>query len=78
MDAKFVSLSSNDQIKAIEKVEDTPFFDKVHTIELVSLYDNHEVWKHLGYPGASYRLGGYLHHGFNDLNWLPDLPAGGS
>jgi len=78
MDAKFADLSSDDQIKAIEKVEDTPFFDKVHTTELVSLYDNHGVWKQLGYPGASYQLGGYLHHGFNDLNWLPEPPESAS
>jgi hypothetical protein len=78
MDAKFVDLSGDDQIKAIKKVENTPFFDKVHSIELVSLYDNHEVWKRLAYPGASYKLGGYLHHGFNDLNWLPEPPESAS
>jgi hypothetical protein len=78
LDAKFVDLSSDDQIKAIQKIENTPFFDKVHSIELVSLYDNHEVWKLLGYPGASYKIGGYLHHGFNDLKWLPEPPESAS
>lgn len=76
--AKFVTLSSDDQVAALQKIESTPFFQKVHSTELVSLYNNHEVWKKLGYEGASYQIGGYLHHGFNDLNWLPDPPESAS
>ena len=45
---------------------------------MVSLYNNEEVWKAFGYQGASYRFGGYLHHGFNDLNWLPEPPEAAS
>jgi hypothetical protein len=76
--SKFISMSDDDQVTALKKVEDTPFFQKVHGTELVSLYNNHEVWKKLGYQGASYPIGGYLHHGFNDLNWLPDPPESAS
>jgi len=49
-------------------------FEKVRSVEIVALYNNEEVWKTFGYQGASFRFGGYLHHGFNDLNWLPDPP----
>jgi hypothetical protein len=76
--AKFVTLSSSDQIAVLKQVERSDFFTKVRNSELVSLYNNHEVWKKLGYPGASYSIGGYLHHGFNDLNWLPDPPESAS
>jgi hypothetical protein len=76
--SKFVSMSDDDQVATLKNVEDTPFFQKVHGTELVSLYNNHDVWKKLGYQGASYPVGGYLHHGFNDLNWLPDPPASAS
>jgi hypothetical protein len=72
---KFADLSSDQQVAVLQKNENTPFFQKVHSTELVSLYNNHTVWKKLGYEGPSYQLGGYLHHGFNDLNWLPDPPA---
>ncbi len=75
---KFIAMSSDDQVAALQKIENTPFFQKVHGTELVSLYNNHAVWKKLGYEGASYQLGGYLHHGFNDLNWLPDPPESAS
>jgi hypothetical protein len=76
--AKFVTLRSPDQIAELKRIDRTDFFTKVRNSELVSLYNNHEVWKKLGYPGASYPIGGYLHHGFNDLHWLPDPPESAS
>jgi hypothetical protein len=76
--AKFVTLQSTEQIAVLKQFDRTDFFTKVRNSELVSLYNNHDVWKKLGYPGASYPIGGYLHHGFNDLNWLPDPPESAS
>jgi hypothetical protein len=70
----FAAQPAVDQVAALKKIEDTPFFEKVRSTELVSLYNNQEVWKVFGYQGASYRFGGYLHHGFDDLNWLPQPP----
>jgi hypothetical protein len=75
---KFTARSDDDQISSLKKIETTPFFEKVHSVELVSLYNNHSVWKKLGYQGPSYQIGGYLHHGFNDLSWLPNPPASAS
>ncbi|HKV56491.1 MAG TPA: hypothetical protein VJN94_17790, partial [Candidatus Binataceae bacterium] len=74
----FATLSETEQVEVLKQVDSTAFFKKVQGVELVSLYDNHGVWKKLGYPGASYPIGGYLHHGFNDLNWLPDPPESAS
>jgi hypothetical protein len=76
--AKFVTLPPTDQIAVLKQIDRTDFFTKVRNSELVSLYNNHDVWKKLGYPGASYSIGGYLHHGFNDLSWLPDPPESAS
>jgi hypothetical protein len=59
-------------------MEATEFFNKVRGSEIVSLYNNQAVWKVIGYQGASYQIGGYLHHGFNDLKWLPDPPESAS
>jgi hypothetical protein len=75
---KFAARPAADQVAALEKIQHTPFFEKVRSTELVSLYNNQEVWKVFGYQGASYRFGGYLHHGFNDLNWLPEPPEAAS
>jgi hypothetical protein len=75
---KFDSLTPSQQTAALEKIQSGPFFQKVRSTEVVSLYNNHEVWKQFDYRGASYPFGGYIHHGFNDLNWLPDPPDAAS
>ena len=74
----FANSTEDTRVAALKQIETTPFFQKVHSVELVSLYNNHEVWKKLGYQGASYPIGGYIHHGFNDLAWLPDPPESAS
>jgi hypothetical protein len=71
---KFVDLSADDQLAALKGMETSPFFQKVRGSEIVSLYNNPEVWKQFGYQGSAYEMGGYLKHGFDDLKWLPDPP----
>ena len=66
------------QVAALKAIDNTPFFQKVRSVELVTLYSNPSVWKSLGYQGPSYRFGGYAHKGFNDLAWLPDPPQSAS
>ena len=48
------------------------FFQKLRGDLVVSLYNQKEVWPKLGYEGSSYEHGGYLHRGFNDIDWLPE------
>ncbi|MCU1542484.1 MAG: hypothetical protein JWM50_349 [Microbacteriaceae bacterium] len=50
----------------------TQFFNALQTSASFHLYDDREVWEAIGYPGASFDQGGYLHRGFNDLAWLPE------
>lgn len=71
---KFADLKENDQIIALEAIQTTGFFQKVRGTELESLYSNPGTWKAFGYQGPAYAYGGYIHRGFNDLNWLPDPP----
>jgi hypothetical protein len=71
---KFADLKENEQIAALEAAQTTPFFQKVRGTELESLYSNPGTWKAFGYQGPAYASGGYIHRGFNDLNWLPDPP----
>jgi hypothetical protein len=51
---------------------DGDFFRAVRSLVAWHLYDDHEVWEFIGYPGSSFERGGYLHRGFDDLGWLPD------
>ncbi|MTD15658.1 hypothetical protein GIS00_17125 [Nakamurella sp. YIM 132087] len=67
----FGALSDAEATAALERIQDSAFFKLVHSTTVVALYDDHEVWDLLGYEGASYDKGGYLHRGFDDLDWLP-------
>ncbi len=75
---KFVDLNDQQKVEALKSIETTPFFQKVRGVELQTLYSDPIVFKALKYQGASYAMGGYLHHGFNDLAWLPDPPESAS
>lgn len=68
----FTALSDEDATAAIEKIAAEPFFRLVHSTTVVALYDDHEVWELLGYEGSAFDKGGYLHRGFDDLDWLPE------
>ena len=68
----FVGLDEDRATVLLTEVADTPFFALVHSTTVVALYDDHEVWDLLGYEGSSFDKGGYLHRGFDDLDWLPD------
>jgi hypothetical protein len=68
----FVGLDDDRATALLKEVSETPFFSLVHSTTVVALYDDHEVWDLLGYEGASFDKGGYLHRGFDDLDWLPD------
>jgi len=72
--SKFADLSSQQKTEALKSIQDSPFFQKIHGVELQTLYSDPAVFKALGYQGASFKMGGYIHRGFNDLDWLPDPP----
>jgi hypothetical protein len=71
----FVDLGDAEARAVVEAMADTPFFQTVRATAVVALYDQPEVWEILGYEGPSFDKGGYLHRGFDDLDWLPDPPV---
>jgi|SRR5215207_7250918 len=71
---RFVDLDEAAQEAAVAAAEGSDYFELVRSTAVVELYDNPLVWKAFGYEGPSVHLGGYLHRGFDDLDWLPDPP----
>ncbi len=67
----FLALDDDAACHLLRGIADATFFKAVRATAVVSLYDDHEVWELLGYEGASFDRGGYLHRGFDDLDWLP-------
>jgi hypothetical protein len=60
----------SDRVGLLQAIESTPFFQKVRGEMIAGIYNNPDVWKALGYEGASAHLGGYLKRGFDDISWL--------
>ena len=50
----------------------------MRTKTLLVLYSNPIAWAHFGFEGEAFSKGGYLLRGFNDLQWLPDVPLADS
>lgn len=65
------------QHATVKALEGTAFFDKVRATAVVALYSNDMAYAYFDY-GATTGDAGYLYAGFNDLTWLPDLPANAS
>jgi hypothetical protein len=58
------------RVAAITAIEGSPFFAKVYGAAQGGIYANPDVWPKFGFEGPSSPKGGYLHRGFNDLDWL--------
>jgi len=68
----FVDLDADARLRALREIEGSPFFELVRGTAVVEVYSDPETWELLGYEGPSFEKGGYLHRGFDDLDWLPD------
>ena len=68
----FADLGPEEALAVLEQVQTTPFFSLVRSTTVAFMYSDREVWQLLGYEGESSDQGGYLHRGFDDLDWLPE------
>ena len=73
--AGFASSPESDRVSALRRVEATPFFQSLRVQTLLVLYSTPLAYAYFGYEGEVFSKGGYLTRGFNDLRWLPDVPA---
>lgn len=58
------------RVNILESMQDSAFFQKLRSTLVTGIYGNHDVWPLFGYEGESASKGGYLHRGFNDIDWL--------
>lgn len=75
----FAGLPADKQSVIVKSMAGNPFFEKVRSKAIVSLYNNQLAFAHFGYEGNAFEHGGgYLLRGFNDLKWLPAPPLAAS
>ena len=73
--AGFASSPEGERVAALRRLEPTPFFQNLRVQTLLVLYSTPLAYAYFGYEGEAFSKGGYLQRGFNDLRWLPDVPA---
>ncbi len=59
------------RLTLLRRIEESDFFKRLRSDLVVSLYNQHDLWAKFGYEGSSADKGGYIHRGFNDIDWLP-------
>ncbi len=59
-----------DRVDLLRRIEDSAFFQTIRGGLVTGLYNQKAVWPVFGYEGESYSEGGYIHRGFDDINWL--------
>jgi hypothetical protein len=70
----FASRTEAVRVQALQAVEHSEFFQTLRSMTLANLYSSSIAYAHFGYEGEAFSKGGYLNRGFNELNWLPDVP----
>ncbi len=60
----------SDRVVLLEAISGTPFFGKLRSDLVATLYNQKPVWAKFGYEGSSADKGGYIHRGFDDIDWL--------
>jgi hypothetical protein len=71
-DRPFRELDDVQALELLRSISGSSFFEVVRSKVILTLYDDREVHRLLGYEGPSFDEGGYLHRGFDDLDWLPE------
>ncbi|GAA0415871.1 hypothetical protein GCM10009133_25440 [Cocleimonas flava] len=59
-----------DRVVVLEEIESTEFFGTLRNAVMMGIYNNEELWPRFGYGGSSWEKGGYLHRGFDEIDWL--------
>ena len=73
--ADFAASSESERVEALKKIESSAFFQTMRVKTLQVLYSSSIAYAYFGYEGEAFSKGGYLFRGFNDLRWLPEVPA---
>lgn len=64
------NLPADVRLDTLKRIAQTPFFQRLRLEFLVFFYGNPAIWPRFGYEGLSNEKGGYIHRGFNDIDWI--------
>jgi hypothetical protein len=67
----FLVSSGREREQQLRKIADTEFFQYLRAQTTRHLYGDPKLWPVFGFEGSSLEKGGYIHRGFDDIDWLP-------
>ena len=73
--SSFATAAELDRVATLKKIESSDFLQFMRLKTVQTLYTSPIAYAHFGYEGEAFSKGGYLFRGFNNLRWLPDVPA---
>ncbi|MHC5653854.1 Twin-arginine translocation pathway signal [Stappia sp. ICDLI1TA098] len=69
--ADYLSIGwERDRVEILRGMEESPFFQLIRGGLVTGLYNQKGLWPLFGYEGESFSKGGYIHRGFDDINWI--------
>jgi hypothetical protein len=69
--ARYVEIEQESvRVEVLKATQDGELFRKMRGDLITGLYNQHDIWAKFGYEGSSADKGGYLHRGFDDIDWL--------
>jgi hypothetical protein len=66
----WLDLNEDQQVAIMKQIEQGEFFKWIYPITVNQVFTHAAVWEHIGYEGSSMEIGGYLHNGFDDIDWV--------
>ena len=70
-DRPWSDLDEPEQLTVMQEIQGEALFTGILESVRFAFYYHPQVWEHIGYPGSSREFGGYIHRGFDDIDWLP-------
>jgi hypothetical protein len=67
----WLTLPMQERAEIVRGLAGTPFFGFLHWTTSEIVMRDPQLWETLGYQGSAIEHGGYLHRGFDDIDWLP-------
>ena len=74
-DKPWLELTAKQRVAVIQAEYPNQFLALIRWVACEHVLRDTQVWATLGYQGSSIEYGGYLHRGFDDIDWLPKSPA---
>ena len=74
-DKPWLQLTAKQRVAVIQSEYPNQFLALIRWVACEHVLRDTGVWAKLGYQGSSIEYGGYLHRGFDDIDWLPNNRA---